>query len=139
MSAVADTSVLVSYFLSRQSVSGLAFKRLMSDHRLLASSETLDELRDVLLRQKFDRVPLALRQAFIAEYQSGVDIIQPGKIIKTCRDPKDDKFLSLAVSGNADLILTGDNDLLILHPFQGIDIISPTDYLTRPTPSVDKP
>jgi uncharacterized protein len=51
--------------------------------------------------------------------------------IIACRHPPDDKFLSLAVSGNADLILTGDKDLLVLHPFRGIDILNPTDYLSR--------
>jgi putative PIN family toxin of toxin-antitoxin system len=51
--------------------------------------------------------------------------------INVCRDPRDDKFLSLAVSGNADLIITGDKDLLVLHPFRGIDIIRPIDYLSR--------
>jgi putative PIN family toxin of toxin-antitoxin system len=134
MAAVADTNVLVSYFLNRQSSSGLAFRRLTLHHRLLMSRDTLDELRDVLFRQKFDRVSLELRQSFIDEYQSGVDIIEPRKIIKACRDPKDDKFLSLAVSGKAHIILTGDNDLLVLHPFQGIDIVSPTEYLARSVP-----
>jgi len=53
------------------------------------------------------------------------------RAITACRHPKNDKFLSLAVSGNADLILTGDKDLLLLHPFRGIDILNPTDYLSR--------
>lgn len=50
-------------------------------------------------------------------------------MVRACRDPKDDKFLSLAVSGGADLILTGDKDLLDLHPFRGIAIVSPQQYL----------
>ncbi len=51
--------------------------------------------------------------------------------IKACRHPKDDKFLELAVDGHADVIITGDKDLLALHPFEGIDILRPLDYLDR--------
>jgi predicted nucleic acid-binding protein len=60
--------------------------------------------------------------------------------IQVCTDPKDDKFLSLAVSGNATLILTSDDHLLRLNPFRGIAILKPTDFLelavrSRETPS----
>jgi uncharacterized protein len=51
--------------------------------------------------------------------------------IRACRHPKDDKFLELAVDGQVDLILTGDQDLLTLHPFRGIAIISPTAFLAE--------
>ena len=49
--------------------------------------------------------------------------------ITACRDPKDDKFLSLAVSGEATHIVTGDADLLVLHPFRGIRIVTPSTFL----------
>jgi putative PIN family toxin of toxin-antitoxin system len=51
--------------------------------------------------------------------------------VRQCRDPKDDKFLETALNGKADLILTGDSDLLTLHPWQGIAILSSTRYLKR--------
>ena len=50
--------------------------------------------------------------------------------IVACRDPTDDKFLELAVSGNADLILSGDKDLLTLHPFRGIPIVTPAAFVS---------
>ena len=49
--------------------------------------------------------------------------------IRACRDPRDDKFLQVAVDGRANLILTGDLDLLALHPFAGVAIVSPAAYL----------
>jgi uncharacterized protein len=52
--------------------------------------------------------------------------------ISACGDPKDDKFLSLAVSGHATHIITGDADLLALHPFQGIQILAPGTFLEAP-------
>jgi len=51
--------------------------------------------------------------------------------IRACRDPRDDKFLELAVNGEADLIVTGDQDLLALHPFRDVPIITPAAYVGR--------
>ena len=52
-------------------------------------------------------------------------------VIDICRDPKDNKFLELAVSGKADFIITGDQDLLVLNPFRNIEIITINEFLTR--------
>ena len=49
--------------------------------------------------------------------------------IVACRDPTDDKFLERAVNGRADMIVTGDHDLLVLHPFRGIPIIDPAAFV----------
>jgi len=51
--------------------------------------------------------------------------------IRACHDARDDKFLEVAVDGRAEMIVTGDQDLLALHPFQGIAILTPSDYLEQ--------
>lgn len=51
--------------------------------------------------------------------------------VLACRDPTGDKFLALAVAGGAAMILTGDRDILQLHPFRGIDILNPRQLLDR--------
>ncbi len=51
--------------------------------------------------------------------------------IRACRDPKDDKFLEVAVHGRADAIVTGDEDLLVLHPLRGIAILTPREYVEQ--------
>jgi uncharacterized protein len=51
--------------------------------------------------------------------------------VTECRDPKDDKFLELALDGKAEVLVTGDSDLLCMHPWRGIAILSPADYLAR--------
>jgi putative PIN family toxin of toxin-antitoxin system len=48
-----------------------------------------------------------------------------------CRDPKDNKYLELAVSGKAECIITGDEDLLVLHPFRQIDILTVQNFLDK--------
>jgi putative PIN family toxin of toxin-antitoxin system len=50
--------------------------------------------------------------------------------IAACRDPTDDKFLDVAINGQADYIVSGDADLLILNPFRHIPILNPADFVT---------
>ncbi len=130
-SAVADTNVVVSAIVSPHSVPATALESIRKQYKILASFETLAELHEVVVREKFSKVPLADREALFTEYMEAVEIIRPTILIQACRHPKDDKFLSLAVSGDARLILTGDNDLLVLHPFRGIDILTAKQYLDR--------
>lgn len=98
----------------------------------LMSEETLAELSDVLARPKFDRyVTREDRQQFLRLLGGIVRVIAITQRISACRDPKDDKFLDVALNGEAQLILTGDRDLLELHPFHGVEILKPADFLDR--------
>ncbi len=127
---VADTNCLVSRLLLPSSVPGDAVRKAADSRLLLVSEATMNELADVLARAKFDRyISLADRQQFlrllgrVAEF---VPIVYP---IRECRAPTDDKFLEVALNGKAGLILTGDADLLALHPWRGIAILAPARYL----------
>jgi putative PIN family toxin of toxin-antitoxin system len=57
------------------------------------------------------------------------ELVKITERIAACRDPKDDNFLELAVNGHADVLITGDSDLLAPNPFRGIPIISPADFV----------
>ena len=127
---VVDTNLLVSRLLLPGSVPGEAVRRAESEGVVLASRETLGELADVLGRRKLDAyVGIEQRQKYMSLLQRTVDVVAVAHVVRVCRDPGDDKFLELALSGNADLILTGDRDLLALHPFRGIPIVSAGDYV----------
>ena len=129
---VFDTNVLVSALLRTGSVPHCALLRARVDGTLLASDETVGELRAVLMRDKFDSiVRRALREAIIDEYARLCMNIKISSPVRVCRDPRDDKFLKVAVHGQAKVIITGDEDLLTLHPFRGIAILNPRDYLER--------
>jgi putative PIN family toxin of toxin-antitoxin system len=129
---VADTNCLVSHLLLPASIPNQAMRKAVGTALLLVSEATMEELADVLARPKFDRyISLEDRQQFlrllgrVAEF---VPVVYP---VRECRDPTDDKFLALALNGKAELILTGDVDLLALHPWRNIAILSPMDYLRR--------
>jgi putative PIN family toxin of toxin-antitoxin system len=129
---VPDTSVLVSRACFPTSIPAQAFEHALLQSKLLVSAETLAELEDVLLRSKFEAYfRLQTRLSFIHYVRKEAALIESVAPISACRDPKDDKFLALALTGQADFILTGDQDLLVLHPFRGVDILSPRQYLDR--------
>jgi putative PIN family toxin of toxin-antitoxin system len=84
------------------------------------------------LSPKFDRyVSRARREALLDRLAPNVEIVEIIQHVRACRDPKDDKFLELAINGSANVIVSGDEDLLSLHPFRGVDILSPASYLDR--------
>ncbi len=129
---VVDTNTIVSFLINEDSVPGRAYIKAVSECMLLASTESLVELKDVLSRPKFLKYfkktnPLL----FFKKYEEVVKMIEILHPIQVCRDPKDDKFLELALNGMADLIISGDKDLLTLNPFEDIPILSPADYMEQ--------
>jgi len=74
-------------------------------------------------------VPEEIVRGFLAGLTLDAELVDVETRIVACRDPKDDKFLELAVSGRATCIVTGDSDLLVLNPFRGIQVISPHAFL----------
>ncbi|OGA52282.1 MAG: putative toxin-antitoxin system toxin component, PIN family [Betaproteobacteria bacterium RIFCSPLOWO2_12_FULL_62_58] len=129
---VVDNNALVSRLLLPDSVPGRAVRRAVDEGQLLISEATLIELADVLARPKFDRyVSIEDRQQFLRLLGSVAELVPITYPIRACRDPRDDKFLELAINGGAAIIITGDKDLLALDPFQGIPIITPASFLKR--------
>jgi len=100
--------------------------------RILASDATILELIQTLNHSRFDRyIDTGIRQALAAEYVSACDLIPIPFPIRACRDPRDDKFLEVALHGQANVIITGDQDLLVLHPLQEIAILTPAQFLEQ--------
>ena len=122
---VIDTNVIVSALLFKQSIPFQAVK-IAEKGTILYSESTLTELREVLNRRKFDKyLELEERQKFLIKFVDTSRRILIQETISICRDAKDNKFLELAVNGDAQFIITGDQDLLVLNPFRGIKIITP--------------
>lgn len=130
--AVVDTNCLVSRLLLPGSISARSVDRAMGEATLLVSEATMEELVDVLARDKFDRyVSVADRRQFLRLMGRIAEFVPIIYLVSDCRDPDDDKFLEVALNGRADVILTGDRDLLVLNPWRTIGILSPRKYLDR--------
>lgn len=131
---IVDTNCLISGLLLPESVPGRAVFQAVDSGLLLVSEATMLELADVLARSKFDPyVSLGDRQEFLRVLSRVSEIIHISNRVRECRDPNDDKILEVALNGRADLIMTGDMDLLGLNPWRGIAILSPQEYLGRRT------
>lgn len=129
---VIDTNVLISGLLSAKSKPALALERAVTVGHLVATADTLRELVTTLMAPKFDPyVTRGARDALLMRLAPLVEVVEVGRAIRACRDPNDDKFLEAAVNGRADVLVTGDKDLLALHPFGAVSIVTPADYLAR--------
>ena len=126
-----DTNTLISAFLLSQfSVAARAYYLAKSKGELILSADTFDEFSNVFIRPKFDRyLPLTKRLIILEDLRSIIKIVPVNIVIDACRDPKDNKFLELAITANAACIITGDADLLVLNPFRQIPILTAADFL----------
>lgn len=123
---VFDTNAIVSAALLKKSAARQALDVALAQGHLLVSLETLNKLNDVLRRPKFNKyVTEHERLQFLAALTREAALVEVTAVITQCRDPKDNKFLELAVSGEAHYIVSGDKDLLVLHPFKNIPIVNP--------------
>lgn len=129
---VIDTNTLISAFIFRYSNPRKAFEKAIKKGKVSASVKTYDEFSEVLLRTKFDKY-ISLQEKLLAlKYFRELAVFSDiSETITDCRDPKDNKFLELAVSANATCIITGDKDLLVLHPFRGIPILNAVDFINN--------
>ncbi len=130
MRTVIDTGVAVSAVLLPRSVPRRAVDAAVTSGKLLVSEATVAELDEVLRRPKFDRyISAEERLEFLAALVQVAEKVEVTAVITDCRDRDDNKFLELAVSGSASQIVSGDEDLLVLHPYQGIGILTPQAFL----------
>lgn len=134
---VFDTSTLVSAALRVGSVPHLALAQAFSAGEVCVSAATLAELENVLLRPKFDRYQSAgLRQEFAAILRRRTSLFSVSEVDESavsprCRDPKDDQFLALVRACDADALISSDADLLVLHPWQDVPILTPASFIER--------
>ena len=129
MRIVVDTNLWVSYLLQPNSPLSPRLDQITRAHTLLYSFDTVAELAAVLTRRKFARYvdPEDVRTFIERLAELGEEVAVTSRI-RACRDPKDDKFLALALDGDADCILSGDSDLLELNPFEGASILKVSDF-----------
>lgn len=129
---VFDASALVSAAIRRGSVPSRAFFRALRSDRVAVSEATLAELADVFARPRLARfVDPGLRDEVLALLDVSSVPFAPTERVTDCRDTKDDKYLELALAAGAEVLVSGDDDLLVLHPWRGVRILRPATYLAE--------
>ena len=138
MRLVLDTNTVLSALLWRGTPYRL-LETLRNQHpalQLYSSPVLLEELSDVIARpafsQRFTAIGKTVRQV-LADYVEIVDLVEPIEVPRIVRDPDDDHVLACALAAKADLIVSGDKDLLDLNSFQNISILNPAEALRRIT------
>ena len=128
---VFDTNCLVSASILPNLPVRHAFDKAVKSGLIASSADVFEEYKEVLFRRKFNKyfVSIDERLFIINLIVTKLRNFSPAEIITDCRDPKDNKFLELAISANASSIITGDKDLLVLHPFRGIPILNAVDFI----------
>ncbi|WP_417589948.1 putative toxin-antitoxin system toxin component, PIN family [Owenweeksia hongkongensis] len=129
MRIVVDTNIWISFIISKK-LEAFSNNVRVSSIQLLLSKQMIQEVFSTAVRPKFHSVInnadiLLLRFIFS---KNGV-LIDVNEVVSVCRDPKDDFLLSLALSGKADYLITGDKDLLVLNNISETRIITYSEWL----------
>ena len=133
MRAVIDTGVLVSALIRQQGITG-GILRALRDGRftVVYTTAIMIEIIDGLGRDPF-RTKYHIQSEDITTLVNLIrlrgELVNPVRTVAVCRDPKDDKFLEAALAGKADVIVSGDADLLVLNPFEEIPVLRPAEFL----------
>ncbi len=129
MRVVVDTNVFVSAALKDKSLPALALHVVAQRGILLKSTATERQLLEVLARPQLAALIDRAAVDWMRRLMAKAEAVAITERIAACRDATDDKFLELAVNGRADVIVSGDADLLVLNPFRGIPIVPPSAFV----------
>ncbi|MBC7625776.1 putative toxin-antitoxin system toxin component, PIN family [Ferruginibacter sp.] len=128
---VIDTNNLISASLIPTSTSRKALEKAMNLGKIAIAPNTQDELLDVIFRKKLDKYfsDNNERLVIVNILEANAVFFSPEISIDECKDKKDNKFLELAIAAQASCIITGDNDLLVLHSFRNIPILNAFNFI----------
>lgn len=134
--AVLDTNILVAYALlghataRRHDAIRRCVERVRADRGLVGSSQTLEELEEVLMRPTFDRYAAAAdRRVFLEQIRAETTLVVPAMVGRLCRDPEDDMFLAAAVGGLVPWLVTVDRQLLSVRQAGTTRVLRPERFL----------
>ncbi|MDD5030934.1 MAG: putative toxin-antitoxin system toxin component, PIN family [Rhodoferax sp.] len=129
-SIVFDTNVLISAALLPRSASAQALVRAVGLFELCFSASTWTELQQVIARPKFARyLSDQAQHQFLQRVISVSRFVTTQSVVKDCSDAIDNQFLELALDVQARFVVSGDQHLLTLHPWRGIAICRPAEFL----------
>ncbi len=129
MRIILDTNVILSALIT-QGLSSRILDLCIDQHNLFISQFIIDEVKDKL-KSKFNITPKNIKKVLTFITSSFIIASPKGTIPDACRDKDDNNILLLSDFINADLIITGDKDLLSLKRYKHAIIITPRDYMEK--------
>jgi len=129
MRVVLDSNVILAAFASRGLCSEV-FEVCLSGHSIVTSEHILSEVKTNLIKKI--RLPESIVKDIMEYLRDEAERVNPSELTDSpCRDKDDNIIIGTALSGNAEFIITGDEDLLVLKTYKGIDIITPREFWSR--------
>lgn len=134
MRIVLDTNILISAFVSKKGASADILARCQAGElELLVSDDSLLELHRVLtyprIRKRLQYSDEQIERFVAFLEQSSVAITPHANLRVVPNDADDDKFVALAMAGDAQYLVTGDDHLLTVGRYQGVIILKPAAFL----------
>jgi uncharacterized protein len=128
---VFDTNTFISALILPRSITKQALDLAIEHFELVTSEATWIEFETRIAKGSLERYfdTPQIRESLVAAVNAAITHVSVHSVVSDCRDADDNKFLALALDSNAKLIVTGDKDLLTLHPWRGVDIVSPGDFV----------
>ena len=127
-----DANTIVSAALNPNGLPRRALAVARAKGTIALSEAVYGEVAEVLTRPKFARVLTDDRRREILELLSAAALwVEPTEKVQDCRDTKDDRYLELALAAGATAIVSGDEDLLVLHPWRGVQVLRPAEFLNE--------
>lgn len=127
-----DANTVVSAALNPIGLPRRAIAIARAKGTIALSEAVYGEVSDVLARPKFKRSLTDDRRREILELLSAAALwVEPTEKVLDCRDSKDNRYLELALASHATAIVSGDEDLLVLRPWRGVQVLRPAEFLTK--------
>jgi uncharacterized protein len=127
---VIDTNVLISAALLPHSITATMLLRALESYTLAHNPLTWHELQSRIDRPKFDRYfGHQGRFTYMTRLAQSTKFFEVMSTVNVCRDPNDNMFIALAIDAGANIIVSGDDDLKSLHPYNSICIYSPAEFI----------
>ena len=127
---VFDASSVIGAALKQDTIPERALLLARSQETICLSPAVESEIREVLRRPKFHKyISDATRGPILDILGAAAVMFEPMEPVTDCRDPKDNKYLELALAAGASVIVSSDDDLLVLDPWRGIRILRPVNYV----------
>ncbi|MBI5729733.1 MAG: putative toxin-antitoxin system toxin component, PIN family [Ignavibacteriales bacterium] len=131
MKVVVDSNIWISVLINK-SYRSFIKELIEKDIRIISSRDQLEEISSVLTRPKISgRIQRQHIKEFLILFLKTVELVEIKETVNDCREEKDNFILETALSGNVNYIITTDDDLLVMNPYKGIEILTVTEFQNK--------
>ena len=130
MKILIDTNIIISGLFFRGLPKEFLIKMDFKKFQVCVNKEIITEYKEQI-QKKILNPKYILNEELFEKFFKDLHNFEKVSDLKVCRDPKDDKFINCAIDAKAIYIVSGDNDLLTLKNFAGIEIVTAREFYDK--------